>query len=252
MELMPNCVDNAIKNLTNEPAMSIGTLIKDAIYLKFGSISYKAEKRRLYEKYGLIELEARLKLCIEQIPSEKLIEPDYQTIMLALDNVDSCINSEELRNLFANLIARSCHSDYKELIHPSFSETLKQMSPYDAKILKYYVSNKPERLITYTYFNNSENDFYNKVPYTFDTYPNQHEARYISFSLSSLMRLGILAFDDDALVHPADDSPFKNSDFYKQCEEERIKTGKYLHSEIVGKICGLTPFGTALIQACLD
>lgn len=133
MELMPNCVDNAIKNLTNEPAMSIGTLIKDAIYL-----------------------------------------------------------------------------------------------------------------------NNSENDFYNKVPYTFDTYPNQHEARYVSFSLSSLMRLGILAFDDDALVHPADDSPFKNSDFYKQCEEERIKTGKYLHSEIVGKICGLTPFGTALIQACLD
>lgn len=252
MQVLPNCIDNAIKNLTDEPTKAIGTIIKDAIYLKFGSVSYNAEKRRILDKYGLNKLEERLKVTINQIPLEKLTEPDYQTVMLAFDNVEPCINSEDLRNLFANLIARCCNSDYKELIHPSFSEVLKQMSPYDAKVLKYYVDNKPERLITYIYYNDGENDYFNKIPYTFDVYPNQCEAKYISVSLSSLIRLGIIAFDDDAVVHPANDSVFKKCTFYEQCEEERVKEGKYLHSEIVGKICTLTPFGMSFTQACLD
>lgn len=56
MEQLPQCADNAIKNLTDAPTKSIGNLIKDAIYLKFGSVSYNAEKRRILEKYGLTHL----------------------------------------------------------------------------------------------------------------------------------------------------------------------------------------------------
>ena len=54
---IPKSIDNAIQNITDEPTQSIGTLIKDAIYLRFGHISYDAKKRRLFEKYGLLELE---------------------------------------------------------------------------------------------------------------------------------------------------------------------------------------------------
>lgn len=252
MGQLPNCVDNAIKNLSDSPTKIIGDLIKDAIYLKFGSVSYNAEKRRILEKYGLIELEKRLKAKIDSIPLKNLVAPDYQTFIIAVDNLEPCINSEELRDLFTNLIARSCHSDYKPFLHPSFPETLKQMSPYDAKVLKFFIDTKPDRLITYTYFNDNRHNDFDRIPYTFDFYPNQQESAYVSISVSVLMRLGILAFDNDAIVHPADDSPFKDSDFYKQCEIERQKEGKFSHSCISGKVCGLTPFGTALIQACFD
>ena len=51
---IPKSIDNAIQNITDEPTQSIGTLIKDAIYLRFGHISYDAKKRRLFEKYGLL------------------------------------------------------------------------------------------------------------------------------------------------------------------------------------------------------
>lgn len=252
MQKLPDFVDNAIKNVTDNPTKEIGKLIKDAIYLKFGSTSYNAEKRRILEKYGLIEFEHRLELCMKKIPFENLAAPDYQTLMLSIDNLEPCINSEELRNIFANLISRSCDSNYKEMIHPSIPEAIKQMSPYDAKVLKFFTDTKPERLITYTYYNDHKYKGFDRIPYTFDTYPNQYEASYVSVSVSSLMRLGILAFDDDALVHPADDSPFKESNFYKHCEAERINEGKYSHSCITGKLCVLTPFGSAFIRACFD
>lgn len=252
MQQLPDFVDNALKNISDKPTKIIGNLIRDALYLKFGSVSYNAEKRRVLEKYGLIEFEDRLKTCINKLPLENLVEPDYQTIMLAVDNLEPCIHSEELRNLFANLISRSCNIDYKNFIHPSFPEVLKQMSPYDAKVLKYYIDTKPRRFITYSYYSENKRDEFNRISYTFDIYPNQDEANYVSVSLSSLMRLGILVFDDDALVHPADNSPFTKSDFYKQCEKERVNEGKYSHSRIIGKICTLTPFGDSLIQACFD
>lgn len=247
----PQSINDAVQNLTDKPTKIIGTLIKDALYLRFGSTSYQAEKRRILEKYGLLEFENRLQRCINQIPLEKLTTPDYQTLMLAVNNLEPCLNSEELRNLFSNLIARSCHSDFHNLIHPSFSEILRQMSPYDAKILKYYVETKPECFITYTYLSEDGNSF-DKVPYMLDEYPNPDEAEYVSVAISSLMRLGILAFHDDAIVTFVNDSAFENSDFYKHCEIERIQDGQYYESRITAQICKITPLGNLFIRACLD
>ncbi len=248
---LPSSVDNAVQNITDEPTKKIGSIIKDALYLRFGSVSYKADKRRILEKYGLIEFENRLQNCINRIPLEKLVTPDYQTLMLAIDNLEPCLNSEDLRNLFSNLIARSCNCDYKNLIHPSFSEMLHQMSPYDAKILNFFVTTKPERFITYTFLSKDGKSF-DRVPYMFDTYPEPNEADYISIAISSLMRLGILAFHDDALVTFADDSPFVNSEFYKCCEKERVQQCIYWESRITAQVCKITPLGNSFISACFD
>lgn len=248
---LPPSVDNAVQNITDEPTKKIGSLIKDALYLRFGSVSYKAEKRRILEKYGLIEFENRLQSRINRIPLDKLVTPDYQTIMLAIDNLEPCLNSEDLRNLFSNLIARSCNCDYKNSIHPSFSEILRQMSPYDAKILKFFVTTKPERFITYTFLSKDGKSF-DRVPYMFDTYPEPDEADYVSIAISSLMRLGILAFHDDALVTFVNDSPFEDSEFFKCCENERVRQGTYWQSRITAQVCKITPLGNSFIHACFD
>lgn len=248
---VPQSVDNAINNLADEPTKSIGTIIKDAIYLRFGNISYNADKRRIYEKYGLLEFENRLKANISKIPTEKLIEPDFQTIMLAVDNLAPCIESETLRNLFAKLLARSCNSDYKSFIHPSFSGIIRQMSPFDAKILDFYVNTKPNRIITYTYKANDGNRF-EQIPYTLDEYPDPNESDMVSLAISSLMRLGILAIHDDALVHSVKNTLFEKSQFYKLCEQERIKSNQYQTSSLTAQISVLTPFGNAFIHSCLE
>ncbi len=246
---IPNFLDNALKNISDEPTKSIGALIKDAIFLKFGSISYKAQKLQILQKYGLKEFEDSLAKSINEIPVDNLQIPDFQTVTQAIGDMESCINSEDLRKMFANLIARACNMDFKNFIHPSFSTILGQMSPFDAKILKFYVDNKPERFITYTYKSSDRNRF-DRIPYMFDTYPNAEESPHVSLSISALMRFGLLAIHDDAIMYEVTDSPFVNTEFYKRCEQERIEEGKYQSSEINGQASIITPYGYAFIQSC--
>lgn len=249
---MSDSANNAVKNLTDPTTKTIGKTISDAAYLKFGPSSYKADLQRLLEEYGLREFERRLQLSIKYIPTEKLISPDFQTVMLAMDNLEPCLNSEDLRNLFANLLAKACHADYKDLLHPSFSEILRQMSPFDAKVLKFFVDTKPKQIISYTHFNEQSHAHYTVIPYLFEEYPESERYTQVSLSISSLLRLGILGFEEDALVYPIDDSPFMHSSFYQKCEKERIKDSTYNHSQVEGKRCIATPFGSAFISVCFS
>jgi len=248
---IPDSVDNAINNLSDKPTKTIGQMLSDALYYKYGGIIYRANERRLIEASILKELEYRLKDGLSRIPINQLIAPDYQTLLLALDSLEPCINSKELRDLFANLITRACNSEYKAFIHPSFSIILKQMSPYDAKILQFYYDTAPSRLVTYTYISEQKERF-DRLPYILDTYPDLDEAEQVSISLSSLMHCGILSFHADSIAYSLDDSPFTNSDFYKQCEMNRINEGKYHLSKLTAQACTITPLGRAFIHACFD
>lgn len=119
------------------------------------------------------------------------------------------------------MIARACNVDFKNFIHPSVSTILGQMSPFDAKVLKFYVDNKPARFITYTY-KSSDGKRFDRIPYMFDSYPNADESPFVSLSISVLMRLGILAVHDDAVMHQVADSPFMKTEFYK-----KMRTGTH-------------------------
>ena len=46
------------------------------------------------------------------------------------------MNSKELRNMYANLLANSMNSDTKDSVHPAFIEIIKQLSPFEAKLMK--------------------------------------------------------------------------------------------------------------------
>ncbi len=246
---IPDSIDTALENLSDKPTKEIGSFIGDVFYRCLGGFSYKSDQMRILRKQCLIELESRIKQGISTIPSEKLIKPDFQTLVLAVNNAEPCLDSEELRERFANLIARACNIDFKNFIHPSFPTILGQMSPFDVKVLKFYVDNKPERFITYTY-KSSEGEHFDRIPYMFDSYPNAEESPYVSLSISVLMRLGLLGIHDDAIMHQVKNSPFMATEFYKKCEQERIEDGKYQSSVINGQVSVITPFGQAFINSC--
>lgn len=249
LDVLPNSIDNALENLTDEPTKEIGMFIKDVFYRCFGNFSYKTEQLKLLRKHCLLELDKRIAQGIKYIPSEKLIKPNLQTLILALNNAEPCLSSEELMERFATLITRACNVDYEKFIHPSFSTVLGQMSPFDAKILKFYVDTKPDHFITYTYIS-VDKEHFDRIPYTFDSYPDADESPFVSLSISVLMRLGILGIHDDAVMYPITDSPFTKTEFYKRCEQERIEDGKYQSSVINGQVSVITLFGQAFIHSC--
>lgn len=136
-------IANSAKNITDKPTQNIGTTLADIWYLVFGGISQAAEKRKLKYAYALQEFEKELKEKISKIPEDNLIEPDMQVVAPALEASKYCIEKEELRHMFVNLISSSFNSDMNDFVHPIFSDILKQLSSEEAKLLQtiYYTTN---------------------------------------------------------------------------------------------------------------
>lgn len=95
-----------------------------------------------WEKW-LINGEESLKLTAEaikekviQIPEDKLVEPEPYVAIPAIQQISYCQNSEELRDLYANLLTASMNTDTKWQVHPAFIDIIKQITPDEAKIIK--------------------------------------------------------------------------------------------------------------------
>ena len=72
----------------------------------------------------------------EKIPEEKLTEPEPYVAIPAVQQLSYCYDSEELREMYANLLVSSMNIDTKQAVHPSFVDIIKQLSPMDAKVLE--------------------------------------------------------------------------------------------------------------------
>lgn len=77
-----------------------------------------------------------LKEKLKDIPEEKICEPEPYVAIPAIQQLSYCQDSDELRDLYANLLASSMNVDTKWKVHPSFTDIIKQLTPDEAKLLK--------------------------------------------------------------------------------------------------------------------
>lgn len=96
-----------------------------------------------YEKW-IINGEESLRLTAqaiqqkaEAIPEERLTEPEPYVIVPAIQQLAYSYSSDELRELYANLIVSSMDKEKKDQVHPAFVDILKKLTPDEAKILQY-------------------------------------------------------------------------------------------------------------------
>lgn len=188
-------VNNAFQNLTDKPTKTIGNLLSDLFYLVFGDISYKAEQKRIKHAVLLEQYKCDLEEAISSIPPEKRVDPSFQVAAQALENSKYCIEEAELKEMFISLISNSMNSDYANLVHPSYSEIIKQMSVLDAKIIRLF----KEKEIFYTGFPVCQYCFkfsdIQTLPmpeHIFLELPDT-DVKLCSQSLSSLSRFGIVS-----------------------------------------------------------
>jgi hypothetical protein len=73
---------------------------------------------------------------IKNIPEEKLVEPESYVAIPAMQQLSYCVNNEELRELYANLLVSSMNADKKWQVHPAFVDIIKQLTPDEARLLK--------------------------------------------------------------------------------------------------------------------
>lgn len=238
-------VNNAIENTTDAPTKVLGKGLADIFDLVFQPIGYHAEIRRLKYAEKLKNFKKRLDKKTSSIPSENLQEPNLQVVGNALEATKYCLESDELQEMFANLISSSMDNRFCNETHPSFAEIIRQMSPLDAQNLALFKDND---YIVAEYRVNSDNNGYKVVATNiFISNPQESNLDLQAASISNLARLGLVNIDYSTYgTNETAYDIFKQTDFFKEYESRNNKTLK-IQKGIVQK----TPLGKSFIHVCL-
>lgn len=195
------------------------------------------------------ELEKMLELKLQNLTPEKIVEPEPYVAVPALQSISYSMNNSELRELYANLLAKAMYSDTKDMVHPSFVDIIKQLSPNDALFFKHVHELDHCPLI----------DVYLRVGInpeskTFTENYNQidlltEDIRDIS--IINLVRLGLLTIP--ASTQCADETLYES--LIKKYESENDPNFDYLipyHFSYQKKCLMPTAFGDLFYKICIE
>lgn len=205
----------------------------------------------LYKKYNLAITEKILEEKLQDTSPEEIVAPEPYVAVPALNAITYCFDSDELRNLYANLLARSMLAPEKDNVHPSFVEIIKQMSPADAKILKviYETNSKPLIHLRWTINNSSSQlDVMNNLSWIED-----FGFKEASISIENLSRLKLIDipphtyYPDKKIYDKILDSP-KFKEFLDTLVLVDYPGGKY--DFVKGKI-SRNAFGKLFYDICI-
>lgn len=138
---------------------------------------------------------------LQHIHADKLQTPPAYIAVPVLEALKYVTDTEELSNLYCNLLANAMDKDTAGNAHPSFVDIIKHLTPDEAKILQLFVDNK-----AIPYINALQ--ITDKAKGTYQVIEEQHvhiiedfdvELTYVDnipFYLDNIKRLGIIAPPD--------------------------------------------------------
>lgn len=130
IETVPDIYDDALKPTIQESGNLLALIPRG---VKAALVPYRQWIAK--REYQLAETEKLLAQKLEHVNDDKIIIPDTYVSIPAIQAISYTMDSEELRNLYARLLSKAMNIDTKDLVHPSFIEIIKQLSPLDAKAI---------------------------------------------------------------------------------------------------------------------
>lgn len=186
---------------------------------------------------------------LESIPEEKRTEvaPDIGTPIL--DKL-TCTQSDDIAELFTNLLANASNVDRVNFVHPSFASMVGRLSPDEARILN---AMKNSNDILYCDFDGDNGGAYTPIlnhitaiqKYVSLQYP-QNELAY----LSNLESMGVLK--DNFPKEKIDESLYAEIMELHRINQIRKQfvPSKYRDAMLTRSFYSVTPFGRMFIEAC--
>lgn len=196
-----------------------------------------------------------IKTKIDMIPEENLLEPPLSIIGPALEGAKYHVDKEEMREMFARLIASSSDKTKVNNLHHSFVEIIKQLSPKDASILLEFKKDGPLNSQIPVARNVLKNFNQNIISILEEhiVYPNENSSELYETAIcvQNLERLGLVNISYDSPLPSHSYSEFRSTEIY------RVREFKFSNSEfadfshdIQKGVVSLTPYGTSFIRTC--
>lgn len=213
------------------------------------------EKWILQREYSIEETKKLLEQKLANISPDLIETPEPYIAVPALQYISYCMDNNELRDMYANLLANSMNSVVKNGVHPGFVEIIKQLSPDEAKILKYISVKRIIPTITLRYAHNKGggvdiiSNFSNVGEITDCENPGD-VAKYFD----NLIRLGLVV--DSELASLTDKSHYEPLKSHKEildyAKEERAKTAGFDKIQFTEGFIKLSAYGSSFCEICLE
>ncbi len=164
LKTAPTLYEDVLQSTTQESGKTL-TLIPRAINAALVPLRQWIAER----EYKIAETEKLLAQKLEHVGEEKIVTPEAYVAVPAIQAISYSMDSVELRNLYANLLAKSMNSDTKDSVLPSFVEIIKQMSPIDSMVFKTIMERDVNPIIDLLYAKIEDPKFPIPNPYIFNS-----------------------------------------------------------------------------------
>ena len=167
-----------------------------------------------------------------------MTEPEPYVAIPAVQQLSYCYDSEELRELYANLLVSSMNVDTKHYVYPSFVDIIKQLSPMDAKVLEAMKQEQSPIPVVTVRLNFKESKSYHEL--------------LIDYSIDLFQLFGDTSILSASLVKPDE----RYDVFYEDAEYKGLVAsfqGKENTDITLSKgLIELTEFGKAFCKSCCE
>lgn len=192
VSLAKEIYEDGAKPLTSEAGKLLGRIPR---FINAALISL--DKWMLHREFNYSEVQLMLEQKLKNVSPEKLIEPEPYVAVPALQAISYSLNSENLTNMYANLLAKSMVIDKKDEVHPAFVEIIKQLSPLDARVFSELSNDFSKPIVDIHLVENNQHEY--KVIAT-NLVGLEYDAHHImSSSIDNLVRLGLFQITDSII-----------------------------------------------------
>lgn len=206
--------------------------------------------------WGYDQIKDYIQNSLEQklanVPLEKIIPPDPAIAGPTIDNMRYLGHKEELRDMFANLLATAMDDDTAIKAHPSFVDIIRQLNSDEAKIIKLLTNDQSKAFVNLRAYN-LDNDHYLEPIQHFSIIPELAGCEHPELGPSYIVNLSRLGLID---ISPTAYSTLPNS--YEPILEhkELISQQKFYESiekrvEIVKRSFTRNAFGEKFYESCV-
>lgn len=235
--------DDNIKPITSPAAETLG-LIPRAIHAAFVPL----EKWILNKEFNLAETQKLLEQKLQNVAPENIVPPEPYVAIPAMQALSYSISNDNLRDMYASLLAKAMCDQTKEKVHPSFVDSIRQMSPVDAQLFK-EIGKTP--ILPLVQLRETLSDGFNLLETNISGF-DIAEHDILSASIDNLVRLKLIEVPaDEHLVNDRNYQIIFNSSEYRKLFNKHNAT-KFNKVEPHKQLIRVTSLGKLFYRICVN
>lgn len=189
---------------------------------------------------------------LSDTPTDEMIEPKPHVAGPAMEALRFTGYEESLRDLYANLLAASMDSKTASMAHPSFVEIIKQLTPDEARLMRYF--SDADRLPLIHIRQESEDGTGGYEVETnvtlFGRDANCEHEHLTPTYIDNLSRLGLIAVREE---HYTASDAYEELENYPSVSETRrqVDAKEGVKADVLKRLIHITDLGLQFIDACV-